>query len=225
MARLDVAPTRDAFLEIQRSLKRVQEGHDLLEQKRQILVSELMTQVEVAKRIKDEIDAVMASAYEALYQAAVQSGITGLRRQSCGVEMEHTVSISSRSVMGVPVPSIEFEAAQFGVRFALTDGRSSTDEVMRRFVKSLELVARLAQVENSVFRLAREIRRTQRRVKALEKIFIPQYKESLKYIEGALDERQREEFIVLRKVKQKRRRQALARLAGRAQAHGGAADG
>ena len=225
MARLDVAPTRDAYLEIQRTLKRVEEGHDLLEQKRQILVTELMTQVEVAKRIKDEIDAVMASAYEALWQAAVQSGITGLRRQSCGVEMEHTVSISSRSVMGVPVPSIEFEAAQFGVRFGLTDGRSSTDEVMRRFVKSLELVARLAQVENSVFRLAREIRRTQRRVKALEKIFIPQYKESLTYIEGALDERQREEFIVLRKVKQKRRRQALARLAARAEAHGGAADG
>jgi len=224
MARLDVAPTRDAYLEIQRTLKRVQEGHDLLEQKRQILVTELMTQVEVAKRIKDQIDAVMASAYDALWQAAVQSGITGLRRQSCGVEMEHTVSISSRSVMGVPVPSIECQAAPFDVHFALTDGRSSTDEVMRRFVKSLELVAQLAQVENAVFRLAREIRRTQRRVKALEKIFIPQYKESLRYIAGALDERQREEFIVLRKVKQKRRAQADAR-AALGPAHGGAADG
>jgi V/A-type H+/Na+-transporting ATPase subunit D len=224
MARLDVAPTRDAYLEIQRTLKRIQEGHDLLEQKRQILVSELMTQVEVARRIKDQIDAVMAAAYDALWQAAVQSGITGLSRQSCGVQMEHAVSISSRSVMGVPVPRIECRAAPLSVHFALTDGRSSTDEVMRRFAKSLELVAQLAQVENAVFRLAREIRRTQRRVKALEKIFIPQYKESLKYIEGALDERQREEFIVLRKVKQKRRVQAQAR-AARGQAHGGAADG
>jgi V/A-type H+-transporting ATPase subunit D len=225
MARLEVAPTRDAYLEIQRTLKRIQEGHDLLEQKRQILVTELMTQVEVAKRIKDEIDAVMASAYDALWQAAVQSGITGLRRQSCGVEMEHQVSISSRSVMGVPVPSIECEVAPFGIRFALSDGRSSTDEVMRRFVKALELVASLAQVENAVFRLAREIRRTQRRVKALERIFIPQYKESLKYIEQALDERQREEFIVLRKVKLKRRVQAEARAARIASARGGAADG
>jgi V/A-type H+-transporting ATPase subunit D len=225
MARLDVAPTRDAYLEIQRTLQRVQEGHDLLEQKRQILVTELMTEVEVARRIKDEIDAMMAAAYEALWQAAVQSGITGLRRQSCGVEMEHTVSISSRSVMGVPVPSIECQAAEPGIRFAFTDGRSSTDEVMRRFVNALELVARLAQVENAVFRLAREIRRTQRRVKALEKIFIPQYKESLKYIEGALDERQREEFIVLRKVKQKRRAQAEQRNAARALRHGSAADG
>lgn len=216
MARLDVAPTRDAYLEISRTLQRVQEGHDLLEQKRQILITELMTQVEAAKRIKDEIDAIMASAYEALWGAAVQTGITGLRRQSCGVEMEHTVNISSRSVMGVPVPRIECEAAEFGIRFALTDGRSGTDEVMRRFVKALELVAQLAQVENAVFRLAREIRRTQRRVNALEKIFIPQYKESLNYIEQALAERQREEFIVLRKVKQKRRTQAEARAAAQA---------
>lgn len=204
MARLAVAPTRDAFLEIKRTLKRVQEGHDLLEQKRQILITELMTQVEFAKRIKEEVAATMAAAYQALGQAAMQSGITGLRRQSCGVQMEHRVSISSRSVMGVPVPHIECKVAAFGIHFALTDGRSSTDEVMRRFVTALELVAKLAQVENAVFRLAREIRRTQRRVKALEKIFIPQYKEALRFIGQALEERQREEFIILRKAKQKR---------------------
>ena len=225
MARLDVAPTRDAYLEIQRTLERVQEGHDLLEQKRQILITELMTEVEVARRIKDEIDATMAAAYEALWQAAVQSGITGLQRQSCGVEMEHAVSISTHSVMGVPVPRIECEPAEFGIRFGLTDGRSSTDEVMRRFVKALELVARLAQVENAVFRLAREIRRTQRRVKALEKIFIPQYKESLKFIEQALAERQREDFVVLRKVKRKRRTQAEARAAAQGRASGTGAHG
>jgi len=215
MARLDVAPTRDAYLEIERTLERVQEGHDLLEQKRQILITELMTQVEVAKRINDQIAETMAGAYRALWDAAVQSGITGLRRQSCAVELEHKVNIRSRSVMGVAVPQIECQAAQISVQFALTDGRSSTDEVMRRFVKALELVAELAQVENAVFRLAREIRRTQRRVNALEKIFIPQYKESLTYIEHALAERQREEFIVLRKVKQKRSAQAKARAAAR----------
>jgi V/A-type H+-transporting ATPase subunit D len=209
MARLAVAPTRDAYLEIKRTLKRVQEGHDLLEQKRQILITELMTQVEVAKRIKDDVAAAMAAAHQVLAQAAMQSGMTGLRRQSCGVQMEHTVTIRSRSVMGVPVPQIECKVAAFGIHFGLTDGRSGTDEVMRRFVTALELVAKLAQVENAVFRLAREIRRTQRRVKALEKIFIPQYKEALRFIGQALEERQREEFVVLQKAKQKR--SAMAR--------------
>ena len=204
MARLAVAPTRDAYLEIKRTLKRVQEGHDLLEQKRQILITELMTQVEVAKKIKEDVAAAMAAAYQALAQAAMQSGMTGLRRQSSGIELDHTVSIRSRSVMGVPVPQIECKVADFGIRFGLTDGRSGTDEVMRLFVTALELVAKLAQVENAVFRLAREIRRTQRRVKALEKIFIPQYKEALRFIGQALEERQREEFVILQKAKQKR---------------------
>ena len=88
--------------------------------------------------------------------------------------------------------------------FSLTSGHSYTDSVVQRFLEALSLVAELARVENAVFRLAREVRRTQRRVNALEKTHIPQYKEALKYIEGVLAERQREEFIVLRKVKHKR---------------------
>jgi V/A-type H+-transporting ATPase subunit D len=111
--------------------------------------------------------------------------------------------------MGVPVPQIECEAAPMHIQFGIADGRSYADQVVQRFQETLCLVAELAQVENAVFRLAREIKRTQRRVNALEKTFIPQYKETLKYIDEALAERQREDFIVLRKVK--RKRQAAAR--------------
>ncbi len=199
----NIAPTRRNYLEIQKALVRTQEGYDLLEQKRQILVLELMTQVEAAKRIKDEMAQTMGAAHEALRRAVIQSGLTGLIRQSCGISMDHSLTYRSRSVMGVPVPDIECKPEPIGLQFALTDGRSYTDQVLRSFLDALALVAKLAQVENAVFRLAREIRRTQRRVNALEKQYIPQYKEALKYIEEALAERQREEFIVLRKVKRK----------------------
>ncbi len=208
MARLEVAPTRHNYLEIQGTLQHVQQGHDLLEQKRQILITELMSEVEAAKRLKSEIEQTMAAAYEALWAAAVQSGITGLRRQSAGIEMKHRLSIRQHSVMGVAVPDIECEPAEFDIHFGISDGRSSTDEVMRRFLEALRLTAELAEVENTVVRLAREVRRTQRRVNALEKVYIPQYKESLNFIEQVLAEREREEFVVLRKVK--RRRQAAA---------------
>ncbi|MFW6189315.1 MAG: V-type ATP synthase subunit D [Planctomycetota bacterium] len=214
MPRLDVAPTRDNYLQIEGTLERVRQGHDLLEQKRQILITELMSQVEAAKRIKEEMQQTMQAAYEALWEAAVQSGITGLERQSAGVEMEHRLSIRSHSVMGVPVPDIECEAAEFALHFGITDGRSSTDEVMRLFLEALELAAELAEMENTVIRLAREVRRTQRRVNALEKIYIPQYKESLDYIEAVLAERQREEFVILRKVKRKREARAEVQRAG-----------
>jgi len=219
MAR-NVTPTRHDYLETQKKLQRTEEGYDLLEQKRQILVLEMMAQVEAARRVKEEVTATMAAAYEALARAAVSRGITGLMRQSCGIVLDHRISYRARSVMGVPVPQVTCRPEPLGLRFSLMDGRSYPDEVMRRFLEALEHVARLAEVENAVVRLAREIKRTQRRVRALEKTFIPRYKKDLKYIEEALAERQREEFIVLRKVKNKRRAalpEPGARRAGRRQ--------
>jgi V/A-type H+-transporting ATPase subunit D len=214
-----VKPTRRDFMETQQKLDRTEQGYELLEQKRQILVVELMTQVEAAKRIKEEIDTVMGEAYTAQRAAAVRTGISGMMRQSAGIRMDHHLSYTSRSVMGVSVPEIKCKPESFGLKFGITDGRSPTDQVMHRFVDALKLVARLAEVENAVFRLAREIKRTQRRVNALEKTYIPEYKEDLKYIEDALAEKQREEFIVLRKAKQKRQEQA-ARRAAQAGEHG-----
>jgi len=209
MPALKIAPTRRNFLELTESLKRVQEGHDLLEQKRQILILELMAQVEAARRIKDEIVKAMAAAHGALRTATLQHGALGLLRQACGVSMQHSLVFRSRSVMGVPVPEIECHPAALGVPFGLMGGRAAVDAAVQRFLEALPLVAELAQVENAVFRLAREVRRTQRRVNALEKTYIPQYKEALRYIEEALAERQREEFIVLRKVKRKHQRRAI----------------
>ncbi len=208
MPELKTTPTRRNYLELQKSLQRIREGHDLLEQKRQILVLELMAQIEAAGRVKDQIADTMAAAYEALRRAAVRTGLTGLRRQSCGISMEHALTFRARSVMGVPVPEIGCRPAPFGLQFGLTDGRSHTDQVLQRFLEALPLVAELAAVENAVFRLAREIKRTQRRVNALEKTYIPQYEDALKFIDAALAARQREEFIVLRKVKRKRQRAA-----------------
>jgi V/A-type H+-transporting ATPase subunit D len=212
MAKADVTPTRRNYLDIQKRLGRTQEGYELLEQKRQILIMELMTLVEAARRIREEIAETMAGAYDALKQAVLRSGMTGLLQQSAGIRMDHFVGYRSRSVMGVEVPEIECRPADFGLEFSLTEGQSRTDDVMKRFLEALPLVAELARVENSVFRLAREIKRTQRRVNALEKLYIPQYKEALRFIEDALAERQREEFIVLRKVKNKHRAEARRKL-------------
>ena len=206
MSPLNIAPTRRNFFETRRRLARIIEGHDLLEEKRQILIMELMAQVEAARRIKEDVTRTMGAAYDALRRAAVRTGLTGLMRQNCGIHMEHSLAFRARSVMGVPVPQIECRPAELSLQFGLTDGRSHTDEVLRRFLEAVPLVCQLAQVENAVLRLAREIKRTQRRVNALEKIYIPEYRDTLRYIAGVLEERQREEFVVLRKVKRKRQR-------------------
>ena len=83
----------------------------------------------------------------------------------------------------------------------LGSGSALSDEVMVQFTNALDAIAHLAEVENAVFRLASEVRRTQRRVNALSKIFIPDYEETIDYIEDVLEERERESFVIMKMAK------------------------
>jgi V/A-type H+-transporting ATPase subunit D len=76
-----------------------------------------------------------------------------------------------------------------------------TDEAVGRFKNAITAIGRLAESRISLVRLAREIQKTIRRVNALEKIFIPDYKETIKYIEDSLEEGEREAFFILKLVK------------------------
>ena len=204
MPQTDVSPTKSNYMEIQERLERAQEGYDLLEQKRQILVIQLMNRVEAAKRVKKEVDRAMEEALAALNEAALSSGSQHLEAQSRGVTGNHRLRIQTHSVMGISVPSISCEQGEMGLEYSISDGHCAVDEVMRKFRQALEAIAELAEVENAVFRLAREVKKTQRRVQALEKTFIPRYKETLTRISDALEEREREQLVIMKKVRDRR---------------------
>ncbi len=89
--------------------------------------------------------------------------------------------------MGLHLARLSAEASLGGPEFGFADSSSRSDEVKVTFETSLEAITRLAEIENAVFRLAQELRRTQRRVNALDRIFIPTYTETLKRIEDALE--------------------------------------
>lgn len=204
MARGTIPPTRSNYLRTQRRLESARHGYDMLERKRQILVMELMRKLEAARVAQEVVREAMAQAYAALENAALSAGIERLVRESCGIAADHKLQTSIHSVMGVAVPEISFECAGHALRFALTAGASGADEVLGRFHDALEPIVRLAEVENAVLRLAREIKRTQRRVNALEKTFIPDYEDTLTFIGECLDEREREELVIIKKIKRRR---------------------
>jgi len=204
MAKLDLPPTKSSLLSLQSSLEFAREGFDLLEQKRQILIFELMSRLEAAKRAQKAVDEAMAAAFAALREDVLRSGTEALHRESLGIVRDHKVEIDSRSVMGIALPTIRAEHAEPKPEFGLGSGSVLSDEVMRRFTGALDAVARLAEIENAVVRLAAEVRRTQRRVNALEKVFIPDYEDTVAYIDDVLEEREREQFVIMRIAKQRR---------------------
>ena len=201
MPKLNVPPTKSNLLKLKRELVFAHEGYEMLEQKRQILTLELVGMVENARRAQQEVWAKMETAFGALREAAIRSGTVGLAAGAAAPRPEHSAEIASRSLMGVYLPSVRAHHPPIQPVLGLMAGSPALDGVAEAFSAALESTDRLAEVENSVFRLAREVRKTMRRVNALEKTFIPSYEETIRFIAGTLEERERDEFIVLRKVK------------------------
>ena len=201
--RLNVAPTKSNHLALSSQLAFAQDGFDLLEQKRQILVYELMSRLGRAKDIERHVAEALGPAFEALRQATLDSGATVIDNASLAVETRHAVTIDSQHVMGIRIPKVALKSEKDTDRFGTGGTSAQADIAMRRFRETLPLLAQLAEIENAVLRLARELRKTQRRCNALSRIFMPEYEATIDYITASLEERERESFVNLRMVKER----------------------
>ena len=201
MGKLNVAPTKSNLLTLKRQLAFAEEGYDLLEQKRQILISELMRRLARVRDAQSEAAEVIRRAFDALSEAQLDAGSEALDRASLAVRMDHEVKLSSQHLMGMKIPRVTARTEPVSVQFGVGGTSANADIAMRRFVEVLPLLAELAQLENAVMRLALELRKTQRRCNALSKIFMPNYRETIGYITGALEERERESFVILKMIR------------------------
>jgi len=201
MARLKVAPTRSSLLRVKRELEMAHEGYSLLDRKREVLTMNLMRMAHDAEEVQQQVEQLLSAAYAALRIANLTMGREMVEWASLATEAKTQVRILLRSVMGVVVPTVELESEPPALPFGLGDTTASLDEALICFRKVLEHLPTLAETVSSVWRLATELQKTQRRVNALEHLFIPQYDETVKYIEEALEEKDREEHFRLKRVK------------------------
>lgn len=201
MGKLNIAPTKSNLLVLKRQLEFAEEGYDLLEQKRQILIFELMSRLNRARNAEQAIQEALRRAYETLREAQLDQGSESLDRAILAVSMDHQVDISDQHLMGMKIPHITVRTEQVSIQFGVGGTSANTDQAMSRFIEVLPMIAELAELENAVMRLARELRKTQRRCNALSKIFMPSYRETIDYITGALEERERESFVILKMIR------------------------
>jgi len=201
MANFKIAPTKSNLLSLKRQLAFAEEGYDLLEQKRQILIFELMSRLKRAREAEQGVTESLRRAFSALKEASLDIGSEALDRAALRVRMDHKVTFADQHLMGIKIPHVTAQIEPPGVQFGVGGTSAHTDVAMRRFVEALPLLAELAELENAVVRLARELRKTQRRCNALSKIFIPDFRETISYITAALEERERESFVILKMVR------------------------
>ncbi len=194
-----VFPTKGNLINTKKSLSLAKLGFDLMDRKRNILVREMVALMDEAKQVRSQIEETYATAYQALQRANITLGV--IENIANGIEVENGVHITYRSVMGVEIPRVTLHSTQPNTVYGFTGTNSQFDVAYISFEKAKEFTVMLAAIENSVYRLANEIKKTQRRANALSNIIIPQFEETIKMITEALEEKEREEFSRLKVIK------------------------
>ena len=208
MVRLRASPTRSNLLRFRKDLDMAREGYSLLDRKREVLTMNLMRMAHDAEAVQGQVNELLRAAYAALRVANLTMGREMVEWVAMATEHQIDIRVLLRSVMGVVVPTVELESQPPELAFGLGDTTAALDEAQLKFRRVLELLPTLAETVSSVWRLAIELQRTQRRVNALEYLFIPQYADTVKFIEESLDEKDREDHFRLKRVKDLLDRQA-----------------
>ncbi|HET7839273.1 MAG TPA: V-type ATP synthase subunit D [Rectinemataceae bacterium] len=204
MAGPNVAPTKSNLIREKERLALAIEGYELLERKREILMMELMKRVEELRVLERELDASAGRAYPAMRLMLLRTGREGARDLAAGVEPEIAVRERTVQVAGLHVPSVEAEALPRRLQTSFMDSSALSDETVLEFTELLWLAARMAGLRSVVWRLAKEVRKTQRRVNALEKMVIPESRARKAFIEASLEEREREAIFAVKLLKARR---------------------
>jgi V/A-type H+-transporting ATPase subunit D len=203
MAREQIAPTKSNLLRVKERLAIAREGYDLLEQKREILVAELMRKVEQVKLIERDMDSRIAKAYPCLKRMLVIVGRERAERLSQNVSYRFELREKQVTAAGMKLPGLEIRLPDAELKYSPVNSFAECDETVLEFFQLLRICTELAAIRTIAWRLAREVRRTQRRVNALEKMVIPAATETRVYIESELEERDRDSFFASKLLKKK----------------------
>jgi len=194
----EILATRVAFLELKDERRLVQEGYELLDEKRVLLAAEIMRQLRHYGALRTEIGGLETAALEAL-EAAV--GMHGFDKLTVEPKLDFgpaLIGVHEQSFLGLRLVEAALEEPRQGPddapRAATPEARGCALAFRRLVIRHVELAACIA----SLRRLIREYVRTERRARALENVVLPQIDESLHVIEPQRDAVDQEEAVRVR---------------------------
>ncbi len=196
--------TRLELIETRGKINLAEKGHKLLKQKQDVLILEFFKIFNKAKDLRSELNKQLGSAYKSLGVAEAYHGFYELESLALSIKKAPGVEVKGKNVMGVRIPEIkgtDVKKSTIERGYSFIGSSAKIDEASSSFEQSLDMIIKLAETENALKRLLREI--TKRRVNALEYILIPSLKSKSKYISMRLDEIERDQFIALKIMKKK----------------------
>ena len=199
MAEQQVFPTKGNLIKARRTLSLCRMGYDLMDRKRNILIREMMQLMEKVQILRSSVETEYKEAYAALQEANITLGVID-KIAEC-IPIENGIDVAYRSVMGVEIPTVSIAPARSFVPYGFYATNSALDKAYVSFSRVKRITVMLAEIDNSIYRLAIAIKKAQRRANALQNILIPRYEEMVRYIVDSLEEKEREEFSRLKVIK------------------------
>jgi V/A-type H+-transporting ATPase subunit D len=198
-----IAPTKSNLLKEKENLALAVEGYELLERKREILMMELMKRVDQVRILERKIETKASLAYPLMRRMILSIGRERARELAEGARNPMRIRETTVQAAGQRIPSLEAVIPGRTLQTSFMNSTVDTDETVAEFTELLEVLVQMAGLRTVVWRLAKEVKKTQRRVNALDKIVIPESRARKSFIEASLEERERDAIFSTKLLKSK----------------------
>jgi V/A-type H+-transporting ATPase subunit D len=199
----NVIATKIELLKIKRSLQVSTMVHKILDDKREVLLKKIDEMIEEANKTRGDIWSPLSDIYSAVYDSYMSLGTSTLESISDSTPGIMEVNVDVRRIVDVKIPTLQIKTKEAGqeLSYGFSETNVYVDKASKLIKNMLPQICKAAEYENAIFSLAKELEKTQKLINALEFVIIPQYQNAISFIKGTLEEREREEFVRLKKVK------------------------
>ncbi len=199
----NVAPTRSNLLQRRDQLKLANRGADLLKRKRDALIGEFFSLVQESLKARRALNESSREAYFSLFLAKAWDGPEAVESLSLAGEKQLELDIKVQNLFGVKVPQVQPPEFDNKLPFSPVGAGARTLDAASQFRALVEALIQVAATETRLRLVGEEIKKTSRRVNALEQIVIPGVQVQIRDIRSVLDQRALEETTVLKRIKAK----------------------
>ncbi|MHA1301897.1 MAG: V-type ATP synthase subunit D [Candidatus Helarchaeota archaeon] len=201
--RMKVPSNERELLDLKKNVDFLHKAHELLNEKRDYLLIKLKEEIFDAKPIRKKVNEELKKAFTALAKANMDMGIDDVEEIALTAEPKLKFELKEQSIMSIVIPSISIiEEKELLPDYGLFLISHHLDEAVREFLKVLKDLVYLSGLESAIYRIANEIKKTQRRINALEHVLIPDHHETIAYLEDQLEEYERDEITTIKIVKE-----------------------
>ncbi len=202
----NISPTRTELLDLNKKIRLAEKGHKLLKEKRDALVMEFFKMVEKARGSRSKLADILEKGYNDLISTEAIMSIDTVESIASVTPQKIEVNLAMGNIMGVKIPRITAVNVEVPRVYTPISTSSKLDETVEDFDNASRKILNLIETEETIRRVGNEIKKTKRRVNALEYMIIPKLKNTRGYIRMRLEEMERENFFRLKSVKKKKQK-------------------